>query len=80
MDESFDLPVTYNGKEYQFAASFHQLGYIYRIIVNVNGTEISFERDEERNWRALVNMEDIDKRVETGLLQSIADTIEELLK
>jgi len=53
MDEGFELPVHYNGKELLFPAKFVRFGYSYRIEVNVNGTTVSFEKDEQREWRAI---------------------------
>ena len=57
MQESFELPVIYNGKELLYPAQLQQLGYTHRIVVDVDGIEVSFEPDEERNYRGIVDPE-----------------------
>jgi len=81
MDESFDLPVTYNGKEEQFPAKLVKFGYSYRIEVEIDESIILFEPDEERNWRAqsIGDMEK-NKKITTGLLQAIVHSLEEITK
>ena len=54
LTEPFQLPVTYKGKEVLFDAEFSSRGYIHRITVDVNGTFVFFEPDEERNYRAVL--------------------------
>ena len=82
MDEDFEIPVQYRGKEEQFTARLLPMGYVYKIEVEVHGTPVLFEPDEERAWRALVDPELplVGKPPEPGLLQAIAASIEEILK
>lgn len=80
MDETFDLPVLYKGEEQLFTSYFQQLGFTHRIIVDVYGTEVAFEPDEERNYRALLNPEQTDKQINVDLLKAIAETIERIVK
>lgn len=82
MDEGFELPVSFNGKEILFPAQLHQYGYVPKIEIYVNGVSILYERDEERNWRAIVDPSAIEKNipVDVELLQAIANSIEEILK
>ena len=49
MEDTFDIPVTYNGKELLFKSRLLILGYTHKISVDVNGTEVLYEPDEERN-------------------------------
>jgi hypothetical protein len=80
MKEEFQLPVIYNGKQYHFAARLIQFGYLHKFQVNVEGVEVFFERDEERNYRAFVdpiNGEAINK-VNLQLLEQIALAIESI--
>ncbi|MBD0298586.1 MAG: hypothetical protein ICV84_25860, partial [Flavisolibacter sp.] len=60
MDEPFKLPVTYKGKELLFPAHLLQLGYTHKFQVQVNGYEVFFEPDEERNYRAVVSPEQVE--------------------
>jgi len=80
MDEGFLLPVTFLGEEYEFETGFQRYGYIHRIAVNINGVTVLFEPDEERNYRALITPEQMDrsKELNVGLLQAIAGVLETL--
>jgi hypothetical protein len=82
MDDVFFLPVSFKGQELQFEAKLEQRGYVYVLHVDVNGTAVIFERDEELNWRALLPQpqQDTVKPPPLDLLLAIGETIEELLK
>lgn len=82
MAESFELPVTYKGEQLIIPGILHLYGFTQKIEVNVNGLSVMYERDEERNWRAIVDPLQLEKNqsVQTELLQAIADSIEEVLK
>jgi len=82
MEDGFEIPVTYKGHEHLFPASLMTVGYTYKIQVDVFGTMVSFEPDEERNFRAVVNMEEfhmVDK-IDKVLIQEIAQALEDFLK
>jgi len=82
MDEGFDLPVRFSGKEVSFPCKLHLYTYTQKIEIHVNGTSVMFERDDERNWRAIVDRldEEKNKSIDFELLGAIANTIEEVLK
>lgn len=82
MEDEFEIPVAFNNREMNFPARLLHYGYTYKIKVEVNGTTVLFERDEERNWRALIPYEDIEKNraINKELLQAIGQSIEEILK
>lgn len=81
MDDSFELPVTYNNHELLFPAQYLKLGYSYKIRVEIYGQAVLFEPDEERNWRALIDMEDLNKnKLDAGLLQAIIYALDKNLK
>ena len=80
MDEPFDLPVLYKGEERLFPSYLQQFGFTHRIIVNVHGTEVAFEPDEERNYRALIDPDEMNKKLTVDLLKAIAETIEHIVK
>lgn len=54
MAESFTLNVPYKQGEKQVAAELRVFGYTHKIAVVIDGTEILFEPDEERNYRAIL--------------------------
>lgn len=80
MFDLFELPVEYKGKELLFPAELLPMGFTHKIKVTVNGTEILFEPDEERNYRAVIANVDMDKiaSLDKDLLQLICTTLDEL--
>ncbi len=82
MDESFEIPVLFRGQQLNFTSRLLVYGYNHKIEVDVNGIQIMFEPDEERNYRALINLEQIQKsdKVNVELLKAIAAAIESIVK
>ena len=82
MVEDFKIPVLYNNQRLNFPAQLVRYAYSYKIEVDVEGTKIYFEPDEERNWRALVGYEEIEvnRNLNKELLKAIATSIEEIVK
>jgi hypothetical protein len=54
MDEPFFIPCRYKGIDRQFTATFQAFGYTFRFHVDVDGTDVIFERDEEGSFRAII--------------------------
>jgi hypothetical protein len=82
MEEEFQLPVSFNNKELRFPVRLLNYGYSYKLEVTIDDTKLLFERDEERNWRALISYEDTmaDKKINVDLVKAIALSIDEVLK
>lgn len=82
MDNSFELPVCYNGKDYLFKGSLITYGYSYKIAMDVFDTLINFEPDEEGSYRAIINADEIKEHpaITKTLLQAIAETLHEALQ
>jgi hypothetical protein len=81
IQESFTFSVLHNNQVKEFEAQFQQYGYSYRITIPVNGVDVIFEPDEERNYRAVIsNINDNKKDVDTKLVQAIAIKLEEMFK
>jgi hypothetical protein len=82
MEDTFDIPVTYKNKELLFKSQLLILGYTHKISVDVNGTEVLYERDEERNYRAIIDFEKMEgmKMIDKELLKAIAVAIETIVK
>lgn len=80
MFDLFELPVQYKGKEMLFPAELLPMGFTHKIKVNIEGTDILFEPDEERNYRAVITQPDLDKMPSFNkeLLQLICQTLDEL--
>jgi hypothetical protein len=81
-DDEFALGVTFKGKDLEFPARVLAYGYSFKLEVDIEGTKVQFEPDEERNWRALISYEDAmnNKKLNPDLLETIARVIEEILK
>jgi hypothetical protein len=82
MVEDFKIPVLYNNQRLNFPAQLLRYAYSYKIEVDVEGTPVYFEPDEERNWRAMVGQEEVsvNQNLSRELLKAIASSIEEIVK
>lgn len=80
MEELFQIPVTYHGKEIQFDAQLLQLGYTRKIQVDVNGIIVYLEKDDEGNFRAVLSDTQNENKVDKELIKEIVQTLELLLK
>lgn len=80
MPETFDLPVWYKEKEIMLPAELQAWSTSHRIIVYIGDFPFTFEPDEERNYRAVVPIEDRAKaeKVDQELLQVVAETLRDL--
>lgn len=80
--EEFNLPVNYKGREEIFNVQLKITGYTYRLVVDVYGQPINFERDEERNFRALLDYDDVNKApgIDSDLVKAIGDAILSVLQ
>ncbi len=69
------------GEEKSFKASLQVTRYTHRFIVDVNGRDIIFEPDEERNYRAVLNYEDTNNitNIDRELLKAISNVIDDIL-
>jgi hypothetical protein len=81
MDKEFDLPVDHKGERLMLKVSLLITGYTHKFYVDVNGQMVMFEPDEERNYRAVLNYDEIEtkKKIDVELLKTIA-AIEQLVK
>jgi hypothetical protein len=82
MTQDFDLPVSYRGKELLFPAALQVSRFSHQFLVDVYGLEILFEPDEERNYRAMLDPELLDKnrKIDAELLQAITEATKAVLK
>lgn len=80
MPESFELPVWYKEKEWMLPAELQSWSTSHRIIVYIEDFLFIFEPDEERNYRAVISVENRAKaeKIDRELLQAVAETLHEL--
>ncbi len=76
------LTINFRGRSLEVPTVLRQFGYSYRIDVTISDSIVSFEPDEERNWRALVSYEDMqaNKQLDPDLLRAIAEELTALAK
>ena len=79
MTDTFQLPVDFNGQESEYPAQIMRFGYTSKVLVTVNGTEVTFEPDEEGSYRALVQL-DVTTQIPKGLLEEISATLQVLFE
>lgn len=80
-NEKFEIEIEHGAKVHVFPAELKTMGYTYKIAVVVFGSEVVFEPDEERNFRAVIDPtlnKTNDYPVE--ILQKIAQFLEEVFK
>lgn len=82
MEEFFDLPVEYRSEQLMLKTSLLVTGYTHKFNVEVDGQNIIYEPDEERNYRAVLPYDDIleHKNIDVELLKGISYAIEKLVK
>ena len=80
MPDEFEIPVNYKGEELFFAASLISAGYSYKIIVEISGTKITYEPDEQRNFRALVQPSDVqnEDQIDKNLVGEVGKTLQSI--
>ena len=80
MNDEFELPVVFDNNQYHFKTRLLQFPLTHKFQVDVDGIEVLFEPDEERNYRAWIdpsNKQALTK-VNSHLLKEIAVAIESL--
>ena len=80
MEDNLKLPVHFEGRDYEFEIRIVPYGYIYRMLIRVEGAELIFEMDEERNYRVLENPEELvpTKHIKPELVQAIINQLKSL--
>jgi hypothetical protein len=78
MDEGFIIEVTYQDKDYSFEARLITIGYTHKFIVVINGIVVNYEPDEERQYRAIVNVSDNIKHLDNELIKIVGDKIQSI--
>lgn len=80
MSDEFELPVNYKGNAMNFPASLVTYGYSYKIQVDVHGIMISYERDDEGRFRAVLSNSDLsaEKHIDRALVAVVGEKLEAL--
>jgi len=78
MDESFAIKVTYQDQEYNFEASLATVGYTHKFFMMINGVEVTYEPDEERNYRAILIDQAKVTETDVKLIKAVGEKLQSL--
>ncbi len=80
MEEEFELPLVYKGEKLLLNASLLVTGYTHKFMVEVDGQTIVFEPDEERNYRKVIDYENLNASatMHKELLRRISELLRQL--
>ncbi|NIF05985.1 hypothetical protein F3J23_11095 [Chryseobacterium sp. Tr-659] len=76
--EEFEVPVNYKGKDLLFNGRLATFSYGYKLYVEVEGSEVVIERDDEGNLRAIVSETSTNPAIEKGLIEAIIKVFSDL--
>lgn len=77
--DTLEIPVTYKNKELSFKAHVVRFGYVSHIVVDLDGVQITIEREEEGNYRAIGDVEKMQYfKVDVGLIQAVITVLQSL--
>ncbi|MDB5206694.1 MAG: hypothetical protein JWR72_1769 [Flavisolibacter sp.] len=81
MNEDFELPVDYKGNESFFTARLLPQGYTYKIEVEIAEAKVLFEKDDQGEWRALIDPEkDTSEKIDIELLKAVVASLEAIFE
>ncbi len=78
MEHFFNLPVTYDGVDYEFTGRLVTFGFTYKFHIMIEKKEIIFERDDDMNFRAINLHPENDARISKPLLEAVIAQLEKL--
>jgi hypothetical protein len=77
--DTLEIPVTYKDKDLCLKAHVVRFGYVHHIVVDLAGNQITIERDEEGNYRALGDVEKLkDSKVDVDLIKAVIAVLQSL--
>jgi len=81
MEENIVIMVPFRGGEKQVNLQWQSMGYTHRFLANIDGIDVYFEPDEERNYRAILPSEPAGAyvKIHAELIQGIATLLQETL-
>lgn len=81
MSDFVTITVPYRDTEKEYEAEFQPTGYTHRFRVEIEGVEVFFEPDEEKQYRAIIPVEQQDaaRKIDPALFQAVAKTLQEAL-
>jgi len=74
MPDSFKLPIDYKGEEKEYPAQIFRFGFTHKVQVEIDSTMVTFEPDEEGNYRATLDSVST-TNIPKDLLKEISETL-----
>jgi hypothetical protein len=75
--DTLEIPLTYKNKDLSFKAHVVRLGYIIHVLVDLSGTQMTIERDEEGNYRALGDLEKLEgSKMDVELIKAVITVLQ----
>ncbi|MGJ7032290.1 hypothetical protein [Niabella hirudinis] len=78
MEHFFELPIPYKGEELLLKGRLVTFAYSYKFFVVVNGKELTFERDDEREFRVLVGAREDSSAIDKELVKRIINALDKI--
>jgi hypothetical protein len=75
MDEPIVIPVIFQDTELEFTATLQTWSYGFRFIVDIEGMEVIFEKDDEGEYRALIAPGQLTKSPKVELIAAIGQVL-----
>ncbi len=80
MEDEFNIDLELDGRQYSFSVKLAKSGYSFKFHVLIDGIDVVYEPDEERNYRAILNESDSAsiKRNTVVLIKAVGEKIESI--
>ena len=78
MEQTVEIPIEYLGTDHLFEARIQSWQFGHRFIVPINDVELTFERDDSGDYRALLPDGYTGKPPDKGLVQAIIAVLDAL--
>lgn len=80
MSDQFEIPVFYKGKDLLYTGMLISTGFTYKIQVDIDEVIINFERDDENNFRAVLQQSQLllADKIDKALVKEVGETLQQL--
>ncbi|MBZ4191324.1 hypothetical protein [Niabella beijingensis] len=73
MEHFFELPLTYRGEPLTVKGRLATFAYSYKVYIIVNGRELTFEKDDEGQFRVISDQQqpEIDRQLLSTIIEAL---------
>ena len=81
MEDNIVITVPYREGEREITLRWQPIGYTHRFVADIDGVEVYFEPDEERNYRVVLSpdMADTKVKINVELIGSVVTVLQDNL-